>query len=79
MVLTLTSIRLVHSPKPFKFLENLHTLCLKYCSLEDVAILGKLKGLQILSIVDFEIQRLLKEIGQLTQLRLLDLNYCSHL
>ncbi|XP_039173436.1 probable disease resistance protein At4g27220 [Eucalyptus grandis] len=79
MVLTLTSIRLVHSPKPFQFLENLHTLCLKYRSLEDVAILGKLKGLQILSIVDSEIQRLPKEIGQLTQLRLLDLNYCSHL
>ncbi|KAK3420042.1 hypothetical protein EUGRSUZ_G00825, partial [Eucalyptus grandis] len=79
MVLTLTSICLVHLPKPFKFLENLHTLCLKYCSLEDVAILGKLKGLQILSIVDSEIQRLPKEIGQLTQLRLLDLNYCSHL
>ncbi|KAL3729790.1 hypothetical protein ACJRO7_026863 [Eucalyptus globulus] len=79
VVLTLTSIRLIHSLKPFQFLENLHTLCLEYCSLEDVAILGKLKGLQILSIVGSQIQRLPKEIGQLVELRLLDLSYCSQL
>ncbi|KAK3419955.1 hypothetical protein EUGRSUZ_G00728 [Eucalyptus grandis] len=79
MVLTLTSTHLIRSPKPFQLLENLHTLCLEYCSLEDVAILGKLKGLQILSIVDSEIQRLPKEIGQLVELRLLDLSRCSQL
>ncbi|KAL3729797.1 hypothetical protein ACJRO7_026874 [Eucalyptus globulus] len=78
-VLTLTSIHLIHSPKPFQFLENLHTLCLDNCWLEDVVILGKLKGLQILSIVDSEIQRLPKEIGQLVELRLLELSNCSEL
>ncbi|KAK3419934.1 hypothetical protein EUGRSUZ_G00706, partial [Eucalyptus grandis] len=78
-VLDLSGIHLTHSPTPLQFLENLHTLCLSSCSLEDVAILGKLKGLQILSFVYSRVERLPKEIGQLVELRLLDLNYCSHL
>ncbi|XP_039165090.1 probable disease resistance protein At4g27220 [Eucalyptus grandis] len=76
-VLHLTSVCITHSPTPFQFLENLHTLCLQHCLLEDVAILGNLKGLQVLSCVNSNFQRLPKEIGQLTELRLLDLNYCS--
>ncbi|XP_056173064.1 uncharacterized protein LOC115662003 [Syzygium oleosum] len=79
MVLNLTGIRLSRSPSPFQFLEKLHTLCLDCCSLEDVAILGELKQIQILSIRYSYIDRLPKEIGQLTKLRLLDLNYCSQL
>ncbi|KAK3420016.1 hypothetical protein EUGRSUZ_G00789 [Eucalyptus grandis] len=78
-VLNLTGVHLTHSPLPFQLLENLQTLCLDGCLLEDVAILGKLKGLQILSFVNSNIQRLPKEIGQLVELRLLDLNYCSKL
>ncbi|XP_048135746.1 disease resistance protein At4g27190-like [Rhodamnia argentea] len=79
MVLNLTSIRLTCSPSPFQFLSNLHTLCFQNCSFEDVAILGNLKGLHILSIVDSEIQRLPKEIGQLVELRSLDLSRCPKL
>ncbi|XP_056159433.1 uncharacterized protein LOC115693171 isoform X2 [Syzygium oleosum] len=79
MVLNLTGIHLSRSPLPFQFLEKLHTLCLDHCLLEDVAILGELKELQILSIQYSNIDRLPKEIGQLTKLRLLDLNYCSRL
>ncbi|XP_039172874.1 putative disease resistance protein RGA3 [Eucalyptus grandis] len=79
MVLGLTGIRLCHSLSPFQFLENLNTLCLNDCYLEDVAILGELKGLQILSLVNSNIYRLPKEMGQLTKLRLLDLNDCSQL
>ncbi|KAF8038725.1 hypothetical protein BT93_B1314 [Corymbia citriodora subsp. variegata] len=78
-VLDLTRIRLTRSPTPFQFLENLHTLCLQTCSLEDVAILGELKGLQILSFVDSTIERLPEEIGQLVELRLLDLRNCFNL
>ncbi|KAL3729777.1 hypothetical protein ACJRO7_026850, partial [Eucalyptus globulus] len=78
-VLNLTSVRLTYSPTPFQFLENLHTLCLQYCLLENVAILGKLKGLQVLSCANSNFQRLPQEIGQLTELRLLDLSRCSHL
>ncbi|KAL3729220.1 hypothetical protein ACJRO7_026337 [Eucalyptus globulus] len=79
MVLELSGIHLSHSPSPFQFLENLHTLCLNFCSLENVAILGELKGLQILSFISSNIHRLPKEIGQLVELRLLDLSYCSQL
>ncbi|XP_039172871.1 uncharacterized protein LOC120295650 [Eucalyptus grandis] len=79
MVLDLVGIRLRRSLLPFQFLENLNSLCLDSSHLEDVAILGKLKGLQILSLVNSNIHRLPKEIGQLTKLRLLDLNDCSQL
>ncbi|XP_039173425.1 probable disease resistance protein At4g27220 [Eucalyptus grandis] len=79
MVLNLTGIHLTCSPLPFQFLKNLHTLCLDNCSLDNVSILGELKRLQILSFVNSKIQRLPEEIGQLVELRLLDLNYCSNL
>ncbi|KAF8019519.1 hypothetical protein BT93_G0258 [Corymbia citriodora subsp. variegata] len=79
MVLNLTGVHLTHSPLPFQLLENLHTLCLDHSSLEDGGILGELKGLRILSLKYSKIQRLSKEIGQLVELRLLDLNDCSNL
>ncbi|XP_030519636.2 probable disease resistance protein At4g27220 [Rhodamnia argentea] len=79
MALDLSGIRLSRSPSPFQFMENLHTLCVDDCSVEDVSVLGKLKGLQILSLQHSDIQQLPKEIGQLTELRLLDLDYCSKL
>ncbi|XP_048135721.1 uncharacterized protein LOC125315313 [Rhodamnia argentea] len=78
-VLNLTGIHLIHSPLSFQLLENLHTLCPDDCSVEDVASLGNLKGLQILSFANSKIHRLPKEIGQLVELRLLDLNHCSRL
>ncbi|KAL3729775.1 hypothetical protein ACJRO7_026848 [Eucalyptus globulus] len=80
MVLNLTRICLTCSSLlPFQFLENLHTLCLDGCSLDNVAILGELKGLHILSFVNSNIYRLPREIGQLTELKLLDLNHCKKL
>ncbi|KAF8019946.1 hypothetical protein BT93_G0589 [Corymbia citriodora subsp. variegata] len=79
MVLNLTGVHLTHSPLPFRLLENLHTLCLDFSSLEDGGILGELKGLQILSLKYSKIQRLSKEIGQLVELRLLDLTHCLNL
>ncbi|KAF8026107.1 hypothetical protein BT93_F2809 [Corymbia citriodora subsp. variegata] len=79
MVLNLTGIHLTCSSLSVHLLENLRTLCLDSCLLDDVAILGKLKGLQILSFVNSNIQCLPKEIGQLAELRLLDLNHCSQL
>ncbi|XP_048135593.1 uncharacterized protein LOC125315205 [Rhodamnia argentea] len=79
MVLHLSLVRLSRSPSPFQSLENLHTLCLDGCLLDDVAMIGELKGLHILSFVNSNIQRLPKEIGQLVQLKLLDLDNCSQL
>ncbi|XP_039160674.1 uncharacterized protein LOC104452789 [Eucalyptus grandis] len=79
-VLNLSGICLTcSSSSPFQFLENLHTLCLDGCSLDNVAILGELKGLHILSFVNCNIYRLPREIGQLTELKLLDLNHCLKL
>ncbi|KAF8015173.1 hypothetical protein BT93_H0854, partial [Corymbia citriodora subsp. variegata] len=78
-VLNLTGIRLTRSLLSIQLLENLHTLCLEGCSLEDIALLGELKGLQILSFAHSKIWRLPKEIGQLVKLKLLDLSYCSKL
>ncbi|XP_048135703.1 putative disease resistance protein At5g05400 [Rhodamnia argentea] len=79
MVLNLAGVRLTRSPSPFQLLANVHTLCFQNCSFEDVAILGNLKRLQILSIVNSKIQRLPKEIGQLVELRSLDLSDCPEL
>ncbi|XP_048135742.1 uncharacterized protein LOC115726779 [Rhodamnia argentea] len=79
MVLNLARVRLTCSPSPFQLLANVHTLCFQNCSFEDVAILGNLKRLQILSIVNSKIQRLPKEIGQLVELRSLDLSDCPEL
>ncbi|XP_048135258.1 disease resistance protein At4g27190-like [Rhodamnia argentea] len=79
MVLHLSQVRLTRSPSPFQFLENLHTLCLNGCLLDDVVMIGELKWLRVLSFANSKIQRLPKEIGQLVELRLLDLNHCSKL
>ncbi|KAI4356748.1 hypothetical protein L6164_000741 [Bauhinia variegata] len=66
-------------PKSLGFLKNLTALCLFYCLLEDIAIVGELKNLQILNLSKSNIQELPREIGQLHQLRLLDLDRCSNL
>ncbi|KAL3729216.1 hypothetical protein ACJRO7_026333 [Eucalyptus globulus] len=79
MVLHLQGIRLTHSPSSFQLPENLHTLCLDFCSLDNLAILGELKGLQILSFKYSNVHQLPKEIGQLVELRLLNLSHCSQL
>ncbi|GMN28311.1 hypothetical protein TIFTF001_046221 [Ficus carica] len=50
---------------------------LDYCYLEDVALIGELKNLEILDLSNSWIVELPKEVGQLTQLRLLDLKKCS--
>ncbi|RVW64550.1 Disease resistance protein [Vitis vinifera] len=44
------------------------------CKLGDIALIGELKKLQVLSMVGSDIQQLPSEMGQLTNLRLLDLN-----
>ncbi|KAK9214778.1 hypothetical protein WN944_006777 [Citrus x changshan-huyou] len=45
----------------------------------DIAIIGKLENLEILSFVRSDIVQLPKALGQLTKLRLLDLRDCFHL
>ncbi|KAF7851736.1 hypothetical protein BT93_L2928, partial [Corymbia citriodora subsp. variegata] len=78
-VLDLTHLSFISLPSSIEFLENLKSLCLDFCHLEDVAILGRLKGLQFLSFLGSTITRLPKEIGRLKNLRFLDLTGCMGL
>ncbi|KAL3750251.1 hypothetical protein ACJRO7_011272 [Eucalyptus globulus] len=75
-VLDLTGLSFTSLPSSMEFLENLTSLSLDDCHLEDVTALGKLKGLQFLSFFRSEITRLPKEIGELVELRLLNLSRC---
>ncbi|XP_058003639.1 probable disease resistance protein At4g27220 [Hevea brasiliensis] len=59
--------------------QNLETLCLDYCVLEELSAIGELSKLQILSLLDSTIVQLPRDIGKLTCLRLLDLSNCSSL
>ncbi|XP_058000519.1 probable disease resistance protein At4g27220 isoform X2 [Hevea brasiliensis] len=78
-VLDLTGLHLSSLPSSLKFLQNLQTLCLDYCVLEDIAAIGELNNLQVLSLLGSNIVQLPREIGKLTRLRLLDLGDCSSL
>ncbi|KAK3421354.1 hypothetical protein EUGRSUZ_G02007 [Eucalyptus grandis] len=78
-VLDFTGLSFTTLPSSIQFLEKLKSLCLDFCYLEDVTVLGKLKGLQFLSFIKSTIARLPKEIRELTALRFLDLTRCAKL
>ncbi|XVF30815.1 hypothetical protein REPUB_Repub16aG0090700 [Reevesia pubescens] len=66
-------------PLSISSLKNLHTLCFSWCTLEDIAIIGELKNLEILNLRGSTTATLPREIGQLTKLKLLDLSWCDNL
>ncbi|KAK9939575.1 hypothetical protein M0R45_016267 [Rubus argutus] len=73
-----TSISLL--PQSISFLTNLQALYLDYCwNITDISILGKLNKLEILSMRTYGLKELSREIGQLTNLRMLDVStmYCD--
>ena len=72
-VLDLTKMRLSSLPSSVNLLINLKALLLDQCVLEDIAMIGELKLLEILSLVYSEIKQLPREIGLLTHLQMLDL------
>ncbi|XP_017982383.1 PREDICTED: disease resistance protein At4g27190 [Theobroma cacao] len=78
-VLDLKGLQLLSLPSSLGLLEDVLTLCLESCLLQDLSMAGKLKKLGILSLYSSIIEELPKEIGQLTQLRLLNLDSCSEL
>ncbi|MBA0771337.1 hypothetical protein Gotri_019812, partial [Gossypium trilobum] len=78
-VLILACLNLPSLPSSISLLANLRTLCLMYCALGDIALIGELKNLEILSFEGSEIEMLPEEIGQLTKLKWLGLIDCSKL
>ncbi|XVF42838.1 hypothetical protein PTKIN_Ptkin01aG0397500 [Pterospermum kingtungense] len=78
-VLDLTNMHFPSLSSSICVLANLRTLCLDQCVLGDIAIVGELKNLEILSLLRSDIERLPKEIGQLIKLKLLDLSNCTRL
>ncbi|KAL6132128.1 hypothetical protein ACLB2K_070499 [Fragaria x ananassa] len=78
-VLDLTNRSIASLPPSLKCLKDLQTLCLDLCTLGDLALVGELHNLKMLSLLYSRFKQLPKEIGQLTRLQLLDLTGCSQL
>ncbi|XP_059656474.1 probable disease resistance protein At1g12290 isoform X1 [Cornus florida] len=75
-VLDLCSVRLSSSPLN---LINLRMLRLYNCELQNLDFLKELRNLLILSIVDSDLKEVAVEVGQLTNLRWLDLSRCENI
>ncbi|KAF2285791.1 hypothetical protein GH714_007797 [Hevea brasiliensis] len=73
-VLSLT--RGILSIQSLECLTSLRTLELRYCKLADLASLQNLKTLEILSFFGSDVGELPEEIGELKNLKLLELNDC---
>ncbi|KAH9689682.1 hypothetical protein KPL70_015594 [Citrus sinensis] len=78
-VLSFTGFRFPSLPSSIGCLISLRTLTLESCLLGDVATIGDLKKLEILSLRHSDVEELPGEIGQLTRLKLLDLSNCMKL
>ncbi|XP_040998560.1 LOW QUALITY PROTEIN: disease resistance protein SUMM2-like [Juglans microcarpa x Juglans regia] len=66
-------------PTSIQILENLRILNLESCRLGDVSAIGTLGKLEILGFHDSEIEELPREIGNLNELKLLDMKRCFSL
>ena len=78
-VLDLSATHFTPLPSSLGFLSNLRTLRVYKCKFQDIAVIGELKKLQVLSFAYCEFERLPKEMMQLTDLRVLDLWHCFYL
>ena len=76
-VLDLTKMELSSLPTSLHLLRNLQTLCLDFCQLGDIAVIGELKNLEILSLLGSNVEQLPTETGLLTRLRILNLRNCT--
>ncbi|KAG7941705.1 hypothetical protein I3843_16G058500 [Carya illinoinensis] len=66
-------------PPSIQILQNLKMLNLESCHLGDVSTIGTLRNLEILGFCNSYIKELPSEIGNLSQLKLLDMKKCGSL
>ncbi|XP_050242395.1 probable disease resistance protein At4g27220 [Quercus robur] len=78
-VLSVEGMSFPSLPESILVLQNLRTLLLDYCKIEDVSEIGALGKLEILSFLGSNIKELPREIGNLSHLKLFDLSNCSAL
>ncbi|WCJ44552.1 Disease resistance protein At4g27190 [Euphorbia peplus] len=78
-LLDLSQVNLLPLPSSLCFPQNLQTLCLDSCVLEDISAIGKLNQLQVLSLIGSNIVQLPMEIKKLSRLQFLDLSKCQRL
>ncbi|GKV01657.1 hypothetical protein SLEP1_g14193 [Rubroshorea leprosula] len=78
-VLDFTRMHFSSMPPSICLLKNLHTLHMNRSVIKDIAIVAELSGLKVLSLSGSDIEELPVEIGHLTQLKFLDLSYCTKL
>ncbi|XP_038695822.1 disease resistance protein At4g27190-like isoform X2 [Tripterygium wilfordii] len=79
ITLDIKNIIIPSLPSSLDYLNNLCTLSLEECELEDIAIIGNLIGLEVLRIVNTDISHLPEEIKQLNGLKLLNVSRCYNL
>ncbi|XP_038695408.1 probable disease resistance protein At4g27220 [Tripterygium wilfordii] len=79
IVLEIKNIIIRSLPSSLCYLNNLSTLSLEECELDDIAGIGNLVGLEVLRIVNSKISHFPEEIRKLTRLKLFSVNGCSNL
>ncbi|GKV01651.1 hypothetical protein SLEP1_g14189 [Rubroshorea leprosula] len=78
-VLNFTEVHLSSLPSSICLLKHLHTLHISESILENIAFIGELMSLEALSLSGCDLEELPMQIGQLTQLKLLNLSDCTKL
>ncbi|GKV43157.1 hypothetical protein SLEP1_g50488 [Rubroshorea leprosula] len=78
-VLNLSKMHFSFMPSSICLLKHLHTLRMSESIIGDIAFIGKLMSLEVLSLSGCDLEELPSQIRQLTQLKLLNLSDCTKL
>ncbi|GLU09185.1 hypothetical protein SLE2022_260580 [Rubroshorea leprosula] len=78
-VLDFTKMHFSSMPSSICLLKNLRTLHMDLSVIKDIAIVAELSGLEVLSLAGSAIEELPMEIGQLIQLKFLNVSDCTKL